>query len=83
MLVLSGAAETPAHVLTHGRSLLRVWLALARSGLYTHPLSQILDCPATERELAARVGATSGRRPLNVFRVGRSVEPARSHRLSA
>lgn len=68
-------------IMMHGRSLLRVWLALARRGLYTHPLSPILDCAATERDLAARVGAPSGRRPLSVFRVGRSEPPARSHRL--
>jgi hypothetical protein len=68
-------------VLEQGQSLLRVWLALARHGLHTHPLSQILDCAATERELAARVGATSPHRLLNVFRTGRSESPARSHRL--
>jgi hypothetical protein len=81
VVVLSGAAGRLEQVLAHGRSLLRVWLALARRGLYTHPLSQILDCAATERELAQRVGATSGRRPLSIFRVGRSEQPPRSHRL--
>ena len=80
-LVVTGAAETPEQVLEHGRSLLRVWLALARHGLHTHPLSQILDCPATQRELVTRIGATSTPRLLSVFRVGRSGTPARSHRL--
>src|SRR5437764_1109237 len=81
VLVLSGGAETPEQVLRHGRSLLRVWLALARRGLYTHPLSQILDHPPTERELAGRIGATAEMRPLSVFRAGRSEPPPRSHRL--
>lgn len=76
-LVLTGAGETPEDVLTHGRTLLRVWLALTRRGLYTHPLSQILDCPETARDLAARVGGT----PLSVFRAGRSEAPPRSYRL--
>jgi nitroreductase len=80
VLVLTAVAETPEEVLAHGRTLLRVWLALARRGLYTHPLSQILDFEATERDLAERVGA-SGWRPLSVFRVGRSESPARSSRL--
>jgi hypothetical protein len=81
-LVLVGDAGSPERVLESGRALHRLWLALARLGLYTHPLSQLLDCPDTERELAARVGAAEDeRRVLCVFRVGRSKPPARSHRL--
>jgi hypothetical protein len=82
-LVLVGAAETKEDVLTQGRTLLRVWLAIAQRGLYTHPLSQILDCPETERELASRVGVAPGRGLLSIFRVGRSKPPARSHRLAS
>src|SRR5690242_4560207 len=59
VLVLAGADGTPAEMLEHGRALLRVWLALAGLGLFTHPLSQILDCPDTERRLAARIGAVA------------------------
>jgi hypothetical protein len=81
VLVLSGGARSQAQLLTHGRALLRVWLALARRGLYTHPLSQILDCPDTEQELAARLEAPPGTRPLSVFRAGRSERPARSYRV--
>jgi hypothetical protein len=79
--VLVGAAGSGEQVLAHGRSLHRTWLALGRRGLYTHPLSQILDCAATERELSARVGVASGRRALAVFRAGRSEPPPRSHRM--
>jgi hypothetical protein len=80
-LALTAAAHAPEHVLEHGRSLLRVWLALARHGLHTHPLSQILDCPTTERELARLLAAPPGGRVLSVFRAGRSEPPPRSHRL--
>jgi hypothetical protein len=61
-----------------GRRLFRTWLTLARHGLAVHPVSQLLDCPATAGRLAARVGAT----PLAVFRVGRPLrEPVASFRL--
>jgi nitroreductase len=81
VLVLEGRGDAPEHVLDHGRSLLRVWLALARRGLYTHPLSQILDCAETEQELSERLAVTEPSRLLSVFRAGRSATPARSHRL--
>ncbi|MET8368982.1 hypothetical protein ABZU42_04535 [Micromonospora profundi] len=61
-----------------GRRLLRTWLTLARHGLAVHPLSQLIDCPATAARLAEQVGGT----PLAVFRVGRPrTEPVRSARL--
>ncbi|WLS44679.1 hypothetical protein Q3V37_25340 [Micromonospora profundi] len=60
-----------------GRRLLRTWLTLARHGLAVHPLSQLLDCPATAARLAERVGG----QPLAVFRVGHPLaEPVRSAR---
>ena len=60
-----------------GRRLLRTWLTLARHGLAVHPLSQLIDCPATAARLAERVGG----QPLAVFRVGRPrTEPVRSAR---
>ncbi|AGZ41393.1 nitroreductase [Actinoplanes friuliensis] len=72
VLVLTGDVSLDA-----GRRLLRTWLTLGRSGLAVHPLSQLLDCPATAARLAARVGAT----PLAVFRVGVPLhEPVRSAR---
>lgn len=80
-LVLAGTWDSPAELLEHGRSLYRVWLALGRRGVYTHPLSQILDCPATESELASRVGVEGEHRLLSVFRAGRSEPPARSRRM--
>jgi hypothetical protein len=76
VLVLTGDAEDPVPA---GRRLMRTWLTLARHGLAVHPLSQLIDCPATATRLAARAGAT----PLAVFRVGRPLaEPVRSARLT-
>ena len=67
---------------TAGRRLLRTWLLLGRHGLAVHPLSQLVDCPATAARLAERLGGADGPRPLAVFRVGRPVAtPARSARL--
>ncbi|MEU8112216.1 hypothetical protein [Micromonospora sp. NPDC048947] len=60
-----------------GRRLLRTWLALARHDLAVHPLSQLIDCPATAGRLADRVAG----QPLAVFRVGRPrIAPVRSAR---
>jgi hypothetical protein len=80
-LVLAASSGSPDEILTHGRTLNRIWLSLARRGVYTHPLSQILDCPATERALASLLGTSADRRLLSVFRAGRSELPPRSHRL--
>jgi hypothetical protein len=75
VLVLTGNGGDP---LGAGRRLLRTWLTLARHGLAVHPISQLIDCPATATRLAARAGAT----PLAVFRAGRPLsEPVRSERL--
>ncbi|WCN79432.1 hypothetical protein [Micromonospora sp. LH3U1] len=69
-------ADDDDHVAA-GRRLLRTWLTLARHGLAVHPLSQLIDCPATASRLAERVGG----QPLAVFRVGRPLaEPVRSAR---
>jgi hypothetical protein len=81
VLVLEGEAPAPAELLSHGRSLLRVWLALSRSAVYAHPLSQIIDSAATEKALAERLELAPERRLLSVFRAGCSSPPARSHRL--
>ena len=77
VVVLTSSSHEAEALLDHGRCLLRVWLALAKRDLYTHPLSQILDHEAAAAELAARVHE----RPFAVFRAGRSEPPARSARL--
>ena len=82
VLVLTGLAGDDR--VATGRRLLRTWLVLARQGFAVHPLSQLLDCPATEARLRQRVRAGGGGEvePLAVFRAGRPLtEPARSARL--
>ncbi|WP_436771446.1 hypothetical protein [Yinghuangia sp. YIM S09857] len=81
-LVLVGPADAgPADLVALGRALMRCWLALGARGLATHPLSQILDCPATEAELAALLDLAAHERAVAVFRVGRPVAaPPRSAR---
>lgn len=81
VLVFEAPDGPAADLLARGRSLLRIWLALSARGLYTHPLSQVIDHPATEQELANRLSLGRGRRVLSLFRAGRSDVPARSHRL--
>jgi hypothetical protein len=82
VLVLARSGNAPAEILESGRSLMRVWLHLSRAGLYTHPLSQIIDWAVTERRLADSIGLSETQRILSVFRAGRSAPPPRSHRLA-
>ena len=82
MLVLERAGDDERELLESGRTLLRVWLELSRAGVFTHPLSQIIDHSATEAELARRIDLPEGRRILCVFRAGRSEPPPRSQRLA-
>lgn len=73
--------ESDGDVQEAGRSLMRVWLELAHRGMYTHPLSQIVDCARTESELASRLGVAAPRRLLSVFRAGQSAQPVESARV--
>lgn len=81
-LVLVGPAGAgPADLVALGRAMMRCWLALGVRGLATHPLSQILDCPATSAELAALLDLAAHERAVAVFRTGRPLtEPPRSAR---
>jgi hypothetical protein len=81
VLMLEAPAEGPAELMAAGRALMRAWLALTAAGCATHPLSQILDCEETERELMRRLDLPAGTRLLSVFRAGRSKPAPRSHRL--
>ncbi len=56
-----------------GRVLLRQWLALSRRGYATHPLSQIIDCPATRTALARALALDDPLRLLSLARAGRPV----------
>lgn len=84
VLVLVGGTVTPEAVIEHGRSLIRVWLALSERGLNVHPLSQLLDCADTAAALRSHLDVTPDESPLAVFRTGRPLEtPIRSARIPA
>jgi hypothetical protein len=82
VLVLERDGDGPGEILGSGRSLMRLWLQLSRAGLYTHPLSQVIDHAVTERKLVRRLGLSETQRILSVFRVGRSKQPPQSYRLA-
>ncbi|WP_374928154.1 hypothetical protein [Kytococcus sedentarius] len=80
VVALTAGSEPSDEELTDlGRRLLRMWLLADRRGWCAHPLSQLLDCPETARELEGSVGS----RPYAVFRLGRpGARPVRSARLT-
>ena len=80
VMVLTGKNNGEASVLEAGRSLQRIWLDLARKGYFTHPLSQIIDCPKTYAMLASRMALKDKDQIFSVFRVGSSSLPAHSYR---
>jgi hypothetical protein len=80
--VLVGRVAAAEDLVEHGRALLRVWLALTELDLFVHPLSQLLDCARTARELRESLRLDPDESALAVFRVGRpGDEPVRSARI--
>lgn len=55
--VPAAQAAEPADMIERGRELLRLWLAAGRRGWRVHPLSVLLDCPATRRQLTQYLNA--------------------------
>jgi hypothetical protein len=81
--VLVGHVTAPEDLIEHGRTLLRVWLALTELDYAVHPLSQLLDCATTGRQVRVRLGLGPHESALAIFRVGSPLaEPVRSHRLT-
>jgi nitroreductase len=64
-----------------GRQLQRVWLTAASKGLATHPISAAVDVSRTRLMVFQRFGLPPDSLHVNLFRIGRSLPPARSHRL--
>jgi hypothetical protein len=64
-----GRSQSPRELMAAGRALMRCWYALAELDVSVHPLSQLLDCPVTAPQIAARAGA-AGSQVLAVFRAG-------------
>jgi hypothetical protein len=81
VLALSSRYESFEDILNLGRALQRLWLKLAQSDYYTHPLSQIIDCPQTNHQLARQLGLQKGEQLFSIFRFGQSDTPPRSHRM--
>jgi hypothetical protein len=81
VLALSSRYETFADILHLGRSLQRLWLKLAQADYYTHPLSQVIDCPHTNHQLAGQLGLQQGEQLFSIFRFGQSDIPSRSPRI--
>ncbi|MEH0973320.1 nitroreductase [Micromonospora sp. CPCC 205546] len=76
VLVLVGpAGMDDAAQVEFGRVLARTWLTLHAAGLAAHPLSQLVDAPATRDALGSLLGVAP-ERLLHVARVGRPVGPA-------
>jgi hypothetical protein len=64
-----------------GRNLERVWLAAASHGLVSHPLSRVLDRPATCEKVLQSFGVPRKEHAVNLFRLGFSPKAPRSPRL--
>lgn len=71
--LLATPTRDRAALVTTGRVLQRLWLLAARHGLTTHPLSALLDCPATVAPTAAAFdrGIPGRRLPPRVRAAGR------------
>ncbi|MEH1016963.1 hypothetical protein V6U90_28175 [Micromonospora sp. CPCC 206060] len=79
VLVLVGPSGTDdAARVGFGRVVMRVWLTLHAAGVATHPLSQLVDAPASRDALGSLLGVPSARLP-HVARVGR-FDPERGGR---
>lgn len=78
LLTLPGAS--PAPWIAGGRALLRGWLHVAAAGLTTHPISALLDCPATVGSACAAFAARAAH-PAALFRLGATPRVAQAPRL--
>jgi hypothetical protein len=82
--LLTVPATDRATLVNAGRALLRLWLQAARAGLTTHPVSALLDCPATVAPTLAIVGCDpQDEHPANIFRLGATPPAPRAPRLPA
>jgi nitroreductase len=80
--LLTVADTNRATLVSGGRALQRLWLRAARAGLTTHPVSALLDCPATVAPTLAVVGCDpQDEHPANIFR--QDEHPANIFRLGA
>jgi hypothetical protein len=80
LIALISQSGDPGSTLDAGRSLMRLWLTLSKYGIYSHPLSQILDFPDARQKLSERLGCVASEVIVSIFRFGVSEAPAVSRR---
>ena len=80
LCLLTVPAGAPEELVEAGRLLLRLWLAATRAGFSAHPVSALLDCPATVAP-ALRVFGAEAEVPAALFRLGACPPVARAPRL--
>ena len=80
LIALISQSGNPGSMLDAGRSLMRLWLTLSKCGIYSHPLSQILDFPDTRQKLSERLACVASELIVSIFRLGVSERPAVSRR---
>jgi hypothetical protein len=79
---LEGLFETPEDWIRSGRMLARLWLTMTARDVYLHPFGSIVTNESANRRLLERIPHDPKRGMLwLVFRLGRSDQPPRSHRL--
>jgi hypothetical protein len=76
---LSGPFWNPEQAVASGAFLMRFWLELTQAGLSFHPFGNLVTNPAAARSVKLEAGADQ---IWLVFKLGYSVEPPQSRRLS-
>jgi hypothetical protein len=80
---LEAPFETPEDWIRAGRALARLWLTMTARDVVLHPFGSIVTNADANRRLLERLPNDPSRGTLWLaFRLGRSKEPARSHRLT-
>ena len=80
---LEGPFESPEDWIRSGRMLTRLWLTMTARDVVLHPFGSIVTNEDANWRLHERIPHETGRGTLwLVFRLGRSAEPPRSHRLT-
>lgn len=83
LCLLTTADSSLAGHVNAGRNLQRVWLTAAAQGLATQPLSAAVDDSRARGRVFELFGVAPGEIHINLFRLGKSEQTARSARLPA
>ena len=77
--ILEGDFFTRENAFNTGRGFMRLWLELARLGLYLHPFGNLITNEAAKANVIALTGIKN---PWIIFRFGGSAQPPRAARLA-